>query len=221
MNEVLRNQPVEFGRHPGTIRTIFACRQNFYYPDRAQLFRMWVSSAEQCIKESGIVTRLTHSSLQNTNEHITRPEDAMQIVLVPERLPSGGYENIRTAMNVFSRYFSAYQIQQAKMIRQLSESNWTWLRMRNCRNCRQRSFSARDQNCIPSDQRSSWCPGNNTRTCLDKACAVKWNACTNTFLAEKNLQDWYRWTKVNVAQVFQPCRLKLQHTPPDICWVPI
>ena len=46
--------------------------------------------------------------LQNPNEHITAPEDAMQIDLVPELPPSGGYTNIVTAMDVFSRYLFAY-----------------------------------------------------------------------------------------------------------------
>ena len=36
------------------------------------------------------------------------PEDAIQIDLVPELPPSGGYENIVTAMDVFSRYLFAY-----------------------------------------------------------------------------------------------------------------
>ena len=57
-------------------------------------------------------------SLQNPNEHITVPEDAMQIDLVPGSPPSGGYENIVTAMDVFSRYLFAYPTsnQDAKMI---------------------------------------------------------------------------------------------------------
>ena len=46
--------------------------------------------------------------LQNPNEHITAPEDAMQIDLVPGLPPSGGHENIVTAMDVFSRYLFAY-----------------------------------------------------------------------------------------------------------------
>ena len=56
--------------------------------------------------------------LQNPNEHITAPEDAMQIDLVPELPPSGGYTNIVTAMDVFSRYFFAYPTsnQDAKTI---------------------------------------------------------------------------------------------------------
>ena len=46
--------------------------------------------------------------LQNPNEPITAPEDAIQVVLVPDLPPSGDYENIMTAMDVFSRYLSAY-----------------------------------------------------------------------------------------------------------------
>ena len=45
---------------------------------------------------------------QNPNKHITAPEDAMQIDLVAELPPPGGYENIVTAMGVSSRYLFAY-----------------------------------------------------------------------------------------------------------------
>ena len=65
-------------------------------------------SCEQCIRESRIDRSFTRPPLQNPNEHITAPEDAMQIDLVPELPPSGGYENIVTPMDVFSRYLFAY-----------------------------------------------------------------------------------------------------------------
>ena len=42
--------------------------------------------------------------MRNPNEHITAPENAMQIDLVPELGPSGGYENLVKAMDVFSRF---------------------------------------------------------------------------------------------------------------------
>ena len=75
-------------------------------------------SCEQCIRESRIDCSLTRPPLQNPSEHITAPEDAMQIDLVPELPPSGGYENIVTAMDVFSRYLFAYPTsnQDAKTI---------------------------------------------------------------------------------------------------------
>ena len=80
-----------------------------------QLNREWVMSCEQCIGESRIERCLTRPPLQNPNEHNIAPEDAMQIDLVP---PSGGYENIVTSMDVFSRYLFAYPTsnQDAKTI---------------------------------------------------------------------------------------------------------
>ena len=84
----------------------------------AQLIREWVMSCEQCFRESQVDCSLTRPPLQNPNEHITAPEDAMQIDLVPELGPSGGYENIVTAMDVFSRLLIAYPTanQDAKTI---------------------------------------------------------------------------------------------------------
>ena len=92
--------------------------KNNFFPKMAQLIREWVMSCEQCIRESRIDRSLTRPPLQNPNEHITAPEDAMQIDLVPELPPSGGYENIVTAMDVFSRYLFAYPTanQDAKTI---------------------------------------------------------------------------------------------------------
>ena len=108
VKEVLRSLHGEFGKHPGISKTIIACREKYYFPKMAQLIREWVISCEQCIRESRIDPSLTRPPLQNPNEHITAPEDAIQIDLVPELPPSGGYENIVTAMDVFSRYLFAY-----------------------------------------------------------------------------------------------------------------
>ena len=75
-------------------------------------------SCDQLIRESRIDRSLTRPPLQNPNEHITVPEDAMQIDLVPEVPPFGGSENIVTAMDVLSRYLFAYPTsnQDAKTI---------------------------------------------------------------------------------------------------------
>ena len=118
VKEVLRSPHGDFGKHPGTFKTIIACREKYYFPKMAQLIREWVISCEQCIRESRIDPSLTRPPLQNPNEHITAPEDAIQIDLVPELPPSGGYENIVTAMDVFSRYLFAYPTtnQDAKTI---------------------------------------------------------------------------------------------------------
>ena len=108
VNEVLRNLNGEFGKHPGITKMMIAYRRKYHYPNMAQLIREWVMSCEQCLRESRNNPRLTRPPLQNTNEYITAPKDAMQVDLVPGLPPSGGYENIVRAMDVFSRYLFAY-----------------------------------------------------------------------------------------------------------------
>ena len=108
VNEVLRNLHGEFGKHPGIYKTTFSYREKYYFPKMAQLIREWVMSCEKCIRESRIDRSLTRVPLQNASEQITAPEDAMQNDLVPELPPSGGYENIVTAMDGFSRSLFAY-----------------------------------------------------------------------------------------------------------------
>ena len=84
----------------------------------AKLIRQWVMLCEHCIRESRVDDRLTRPALQNPSEHITATEDSMKIDLVSKVPPSGDYENIVTAMDVFSRYLFAYyiSIQDAKTI---------------------------------------------------------------------------------------------------------
>ena len=108
VNEVLRNLHGEFGRHPGITKTMTAYREKYYYPNMAHLIREWVLSCEQNLREARFNPRLTPPPLQNTNEYITAPEDAMKIELVPGLPPSGGYENIMTAIDVFSRLLFPY-----------------------------------------------------------------------------------------------------------------
>ena len=52
----------------------------------------------------------------NTPEWDMGPEDALQIDVVPHLPPSGGYENIITAMDVFSRYLFAYPVTNANAL---------------------------------------------------------------------------------------------------------
>ena len=62
-------------------------------------------SCEQCLRESRINPQLTSPPLQNPTDYITAPENAMQIVLVPELPPSEGFENIVIATDVFPFFF--------------------------------------------------------------------------------------------------------------------
>ena len=85
-----------------------AYREKYYYPNMAQLNREWVLSCEPCLRESRINPRFNRPPLQNPNEYTTATEDAMQIDLVPGLPPTGGYEDIVRAIDVFSRYVFAY-----------------------------------------------------------------------------------------------------------------
>ena len=107
VNEVFRNLHGEFVKHPGNTKTIIAYRENVITQKWLKV-RGWVMSSEQCLGESRINPRLIHPPLQNPKEYITATEAAMQIDLVPGLPPSGGYENILTAMDVFSRYLFVY-----------------------------------------------------------------------------------------------------------------
>ena len=127
VNEILRSPHGEFGKRPGITKTIIANIEKYYYPNMAQLIKEWVMSCEQCLRESMNKLRLTRPALQNPNEYITAPEEAMQIGLVAGLPPSGGFENIVTAMDVFSRYLFAYSTsnQDAKLIAKVINSNMT------------------------------------------------------------------------------------------------
>ena len=108
VKKVLRSLHGEVGKRPGIYKTIIAYTEKYQFPKMAQLIRDWVMSCEQRIRESRVDRSLTRPPLQNPNEHITAPDDAMQHDLVPELPPSGGNEDIVTAMDVFSRYLFAY-----------------------------------------------------------------------------------------------------------------
>ena len=85
----------------------------YYYPGIAKLERKKVNGCETCIKDERISNELITPELLNPPEWTLGPEDAMQIDLLPNLPPSGGYENIITAMDVFSRYLFAYPVTDA------------------------------------------------------------------------------------------------------------
>ena len=83
VSEVLRSLHGEFGKHLGFNKTIIAYREKYHYPNKAQLIREWVISCNECIRGSRFDHGLTRHPMQNPNDYITAPEDAMPIDLVP------------------------------------------------------------------------------------------------------------------------------------------
>ena len=88
-------------------------RQKYYYSGIAKFVEKWVLGCENCNKDKRIPNPSITPDLLNLPEWDLGPEDAMQIDLLPKLPPSGGYENIITAMNVFSRYLFAYPVTDA------------------------------------------------------------------------------------------------------------
>ena len=71
-------------------------RQKYYYLGIAKIGKKWVQGCEICIKDERIPNSSITTELLNLPEWDLGPEDAMQIDLLPNLPPSGGYENIKT-----------------------------------------------------------------------------------------------------------------------------
>ena len=98
------------GKHPDISKMMQEMRQKYYFPSIATYVRNWVRDCKICIQDKRINnTRITQELIHIPGWGLG-PEDLMQIDLLPELPPSGGYENIITAIDVFSRYAFAYPV---------------------------------------------------------------------------------------------------------------
>ena len=85
-------------------------RQKGSFLSIATYVRNWVRDCEICIQDKRIKNTRSAPELFHIPERNLEPEDLMQIDLLPELLPSGGYEIIITATDVFSRYAFVYLV---------------------------------------------------------------------------------------------------------------
>ena len=98
------------GKHPVISKMMQEIRQKYYFPFIATYVRKWVRDCEVCIRDKRINNTRITPELIHIPDWDLGPEDLMQIDLLPELPPSGGYENIITAIDVFSRYAFAYPV---------------------------------------------------------------------------------------------------------------
>ena len=98
------------GKHPGVSKMMQKIRQKYYFLSIATYVRNWVRDCEICIQDKRINNTRITPELFYIPEWDLGPEDLMQIDLLPELPPSGGYENIIKAKDVFSRYAFAYPV---------------------------------------------------------------------------------------------------------------
>ena len=98
------------GKHPGVSKMMEQTRQKYCFPSIATYVKNWVRDCEICIQDKRINNTRITPELIHIPEWDLGPEDLMQINLLPDLPPSGGYENIITAIDVFSRYAFAYPV---------------------------------------------------------------------------------------------------------------
>ena len=98
------------GKQPGTSKMMQEIRQKYYFPSIATYVSNWVCDCEICIQDKRINNTRITPELIHIPEWDLGPEDLMQIELLPDLPPSGVYENIITAIDVFSRYAFAYPV---------------------------------------------------------------------------------------------------------------
>ena len=70
----------------------------------------WVSNCQICIQTKRINNDLLRTGLLNCPEWDLGPEDILQMDISPNLPPSGGYNHIITAIDVFSKYLFAYPV---------------------------------------------------------------------------------------------------------------
>ena len=116
VTELLQSFHGTANKHPGISKMLHEIRQKYYYPGVAKIVKQWVQGCEICIKDKRIANASITPELLNLPEWDLGPEDALQIDLLPNLPPSGGYENIITALDVFSRYLFAYPVTDASAI---------------------------------------------------------------------------------------------------------
>ena len=97
-------------KHPGISKMMQEICQKYYFPSISTYVRNCIRDCKICIqdkriKNTGITPEIFHIPYWDLGLG-----DLMQIDLLPELPPSGGYEIIITAIDVFSRYAFAYPV---------------------------------------------------------------------------------------------------------------
>ena len=86
-------------------------RQKHYLLSIGTYVINWVRDCQLCVQDKRINNTLSIPELNHIPDGDLGPEDLiMRFDLLPELRPSGGYEKIITAIDVFSRYAFAYPI---------------------------------------------------------------------------------------------------------------
>ena len=75
--------------------------EKHYYPGIAKHVTKWVEGCEICAKDKRVPNNAISPELFNLPEWDLRPEDGMQILLLPNFPNDGGYQTVMTAIDIF------------------------------------------------------------------------------------------------------------------------
>ena len=98
------------GKHPGISKKLQEIRQTYYFHSIATYVRNRVRDCEICIQDKRLNKTRINPEIIRIPEWDLEPEELMQNALLPEIPPSGGYENIIRAIDVFSRFAFSYTV---------------------------------------------------------------------------------------------------------------
>ena len=84
--------------------------QKYYYPCIAKYIEKWVSNCQTCIQTKTIINDLLRTELPNCPEWDLGTEDILQMDNLPNLPPSGGYDQIITAIDSSSRNLFVYPV---------------------------------------------------------------------------------------------------------------
>ena len=101
LEEILQALHGHNSNHPGITKMIKEARQKYYYPCMAKYIKKWVSNCQVCIQTKRINNNLLRTELLNCPEWDLGSEDILQMDILPNLPPSGGYDHIITAIDVF------------------------------------------------------------------------------------------------------------------------
>ena len=93
--------------HPGKSKMLQEIRRKQYYPSLRNTSEM-VEGCQRCAKNKGVPNATITPELLILPEWDLGHEVSMQIDVLPNLPPNGAYENVLTAIDVFSRISFAY-----------------------------------------------------------------------------------------------------------------
>ena len=101
---LLRINNSKFMGHFGIVETANQIRHSFYFPEFTETLLDYVSNSSSCLQVKSVQQKSLKTPLLTIAQEQCFPGDLMEVDVVGKLNPCGGYTNIISAMDIFSRY---------------------------------------------------------------------------------------------------------------------